>query len=364
MINSNIWWVVSFYFYTVACSSSSDPVSDPGPDPNPPPGSTDCEVLASDLSFPFEGVDGKGVGFALGRILVDNTSIYWYDYDSSQGNTGGGIKSMPKSGGTEKVLASGLGGINGFDIDDTHLYWIEFDIDTGDGFVKKVDKESGEVTVLAQGFPQQPDGTDSPYNIFSPASMALDTDLVCFGEEVGGSALRCVSKNGGAVEDFGRGKGFIPQSMALDNSYFYILDTQSNGLVLRLSRTDAGLDTLTSGFSTTQGLSSLLLDNETLYWVEIKDAGQVFALPATGGAFSVVGENLTNPRVVLTDVSSIYYVAGNGVFKASKNGGTPERAVTCSNIPTSFYIAMDESSLYIVDASTEPNSGKILKSPK
>lgn len=366
MKTSNLHYLLFLCLLVTACKSPTDPATDGNPDPNPDPtpNANECTVVASDISIPFEGVGGKGVGFALGRVLADNARVYWFEYDETGGNSGGAIKSAPSGGGSVSTIADGLSGLNGLEMDESHLYWVEFDIDSGDGIIKKVSKSGGSPTILADGFPETPGGTTSPYDIFSPLSLTLDADSLCFGEPVGGSAVRCVSKSGGAVKDFGRGGNFDPLSLTQDADYFYILDGSSNGQILRLAKSDQVIDTLATGFATSGGLGSLLLDEGTLYWVETKDNGDVFKLPAGGGTLSTVDNGLTNPRVVIGDATSIYYVAGNGVFMMDKSSESTGSAASCSNASSTYYIGQDADNLFIMNATQDPNSGMILKSAK
>ncbi len=348
---------IAFLGVLLACSTTDSGNNNQDNDSSPPPTEINCDEIATNLSFPFD----QAVGFALSHIVEDESSLYWYDADQDTGE--GWLKSVSKEGGKVTILAGPLKNVNGFEIDETHLYWIDHGTDDKNGAVKKVSKDSSETTVLAEGFPLQPDGSQSPYDIFFPVSMVLDNDRLCFGEQVGGSAVRCVSKQGGSVEDIGRGEGFIPQSVTLDDQYFYILDTQSDGMILRLKKDGSSLDTLANGFASTQGLFSLVLDEGILYWVEITEPGQVFSMPAEGGGVSIIDDDLTNPRAVITHATDIYYVAGEGVFKVPKSGGTPDKAVPCSNINSSANITLDNTHIYVVDSGNMGSGdGKILKS--
>lgn len=337
----------------------SNPSDLMGGDDNDDKGVESCPVLVTDLTFPF---GSQGESFALGRILTSGNSVYWYDYDPGEGDTGGAIKTVSVNGGDVTLLVGELGGVNGFEMDDTHLYWIEYDIGGGTGYVKKVELSTGEITVLAEGTPEQEGGGTSSYDIFFPSGMTLNGDDVCWGEEVGGGAVRCVPKSGGAVRDFARGELFKPMSLVSDESYFYVLDANADGQILRISQTEGALDILTAGFASTQGLASLILDEGVLYWVELIENGPVFSLPAEGGSLSTLDEGLAYPRVIVAGDTDIYYSAANGIYRKSKSGGARMTAATCSNLTSGMLFALDSGSIYITDTgNSQTGQGKIVK---
>lgn len=75
-------------------------------------GQSNCTILATQLTFQDPIPDSAGC--ALSKILADDGTIYWFDYDASQGAVGGALKSVPKIGGSVTVLVSGLRSVNEF----------------------------------------------------------------------------------------------------------------------------------------------------------------------------------------------------------------------------------------------------------
>src|SRR5205085_7229643 len=94
-----------------------------------------CTVLASGMKFQ-QSLGGASTGFAVTKLTLDSSAVYWFEYDTSLGIAGGSLRRVPKSGGTVAVLASGLGGVNDFAVDSSSIYWTEFDIPTGNGAIK------------------------------------------------------------------------------------------------------------------------------------------------------------------------------------------------------------------------------------
>lgn len=354
-----IWPFTGLVMFTLTISCGNNGASTGmAPNNSNQNSNNDCEVLVSGLSFIF---GQSSQPYALGRIVSDGNNIFWYGNQ----NTSWAIEKAPVTGGQAIVLAGQLGGVNDFLHDSTSLFWSEHDIQSGEGKIMKVNETDGTQTILAQGKPEEPNGSVSPYDVFFPEGLTLETDSVCWGEEAGDAAIRCVSRDGGKVFDHGRGDKFKPMSLANDANYFYILDAHNNGQVLRLSKVSNKLDTLAHGFATTQALFSLMLDSGKLYWVETKDNGSVFMMSASGGAITVVDQNLSNPRVVVTDADNIYYAAGDGVFKISKSGGASQKLDICSNILSSVYVAVGNQDAYVVDSqNNQAGMGQIVKVAK
>ena len=87
----------------------------------------------------------------------------------------------------------------------------------------------GTVDILAAGVP-----AGSDFDVFAPQGLALDTEFVYWGEEVGGAAIRRVPKAGGTVVDIGRGQNFKPTSIVVDASFIYIAEANLAGRILRI----------------------------------------------------------------------------------------------------------------------------------
>lgn len=309
------------------------------------PTATCGTILAANISF--QNPDPDSAGFALLDIILDGDTVYWFEYDATQGQTGGSLKSVLKSGGAVTILASSLGGVNAIATDGTDLYWTEFDIGSGAGSVKKVPKGGGAVTVLASGFPEAEGGGTSAYDVLFPKGIALDASYVYWGEQVAGSAIRRVLKTGGPVLDLGRGQSFGPNSIVMDASFIYGVD-DSTGEASRLPIADGTVEVLASGLANP---FSAVLDADSLYWVEFTSlSGKVAKIPKAGGSVTTLVGSLDNPKnVVLDDTFAYFTTAPDGLQKVLKSGGTPTNGGNCSpdgSVGPAFKVVVDTSEIY------------------
>lgn len=329
---------------------------------------THLTFLASELTFNDGTTGGQSTGSAVGKVVTDSDTVFWFDYTQADGLNGGSIKSVSKTGGAVTTLASGLGGVNDLVSDGTTVYWTEFDIGSGAGSIKSVAKTGGAVQVLASGFPPTPSGPPSPYDVFFPGSIAVDTNFVYWGEASGGGAVREVGKAGGAVTDIGRGLGFA--SALNDGAFFYeVTSTQ----VRRMPFSGSSVDLL-ANYATSNPLFALL-DATTLYWTDLTAPdGKINSIPKAGGAVTTLVSNLTDPHSVAVDDGFVYYFTSPGqpsnfptVSRLPKAGGPAQifYSFVSTNgnpsLPPPEYLAVDSSFVYcsLFDPSTSGQAAVI-----
>jgi hypothetical protein len=329
---------VCITFLLIACGGGG------GSSPSTPSTPTaNCgTILAANISN--QNPDPATAGFALLDIIIDEDTVYWFEYDATQGQTGGSLKSFPKSGGAVTILASSLGGVNAIATDGTDLYWTEFDIGSGDGSVNKVPKGGGAVTILASGFPLAEGGGTSLFDVYFPKGIALDASYVYWGEQVGLGAIRRVPKMGGPVLDLGRGQGFGPNSIVMDAGFIYGVDGSKAS---RLPIAGGTVQVLASGLVNP---FSAVLDAGSLYWVELTSpSGKVAKIPKAGGTVTTLVSNLDNPKnVALDDTFAYFTTSPDGLQKVLKSGGTPANGGNCSpdGSGPAFKVVVDTLEIY------------------
>jgi hypothetical protein len=309
--------------------------------------------LASKLTFNDGTTGGQSTGFAVGKVVTDADTVFWFDYRQAGGLHGGSIRSVLKTGGAVKTLASGLGGVNDLVSDGTTVFWTEFNIMSGDGSIKSVAKIGGPVQVLASGSPPTPNGPPSPYDVFFPGSIAVDTNFVYWGEDAGGGAVRRVGKAGGAVTDIGRGLGFA--SALTDGAFFYEVTSQQ---VRRMPITGSHVDVL-ANYASNNPMAAIL-DATKLYWAELTGpGGKIDSIPKAGGKVTTLVSNLFDPHSVAVDDGFAYYFTSPGppsnspgVSRVPKAGGPAEvfySFVSTDGTPAFAppeYLAVDSSFVY------------------
>jgi hypothetical protein len=155
-------------------------------------------------------------------VAVDSTNVYW----SAIGVNGGAtyIHSRPVGGGTDVSLLSGQSTTDSplqFALDDSSLYWIDDGAGTTSSRrIRKVPKNGGSVTALANGF-------NRPYGI------AADTATVYW---TGGPncTIAKVSKQGSSIDTVATG-ACGARGIAVDDSYVYWADSTA-GVVRRMTK--------------------------------------------------------------------------------------------------------------------------------
>ncbi|HKV77841.1 MAG TPA: hypothetical protein VJP02_06865 [Candidatus Sulfotelmatobacter sp.] len=334
--------------------------------------SSTCDILVS--SMHLQQQNDQHLGYARKPVL-DSTNVYWFEFDSSQGNTGGSIKTVQKAGGTVSTLASSLGGVNDLVSDGTNVYWTEFDLSTLAGSVKAVPKVGGTVVVLASGTPQ---GSIFPV---APLGITFDSNRVYWGEEANGGAIRSVPKAGGQVVDVVRGQGPVGW-FALDSTstYFYYDDgnTQGPGTFSRVPFGGGASQVLAQVSSVDPG--GLDLDNSFVYWIS-PHTTSVFEIPVAGGIpTNLVNQSTFGGGSLAIDNSNVYFMASasngsSGVSKIAKTGGTPTAYGNCiiePHHPTMNMaedVAVDDTNVYVIGqpwpgAGSDLSVGMLAKFPK
>jgi hypothetical protein len=332
--------------------------SNSGPQQLPPP--APCSVLATNLQV-HQGINlpgclpggGCSTGAAMRDLLLDNSNVYWFEFDTAKGATGGSINSIAKAGGSVTTVVSGLQAVNDFVVDDSNVYWTEVDIASGSGAIKTVPKTGGAVTVLAVGTPPGFNG-----DVFTPDGIAVDSTFV-YWQDIN-PPLRRVPKMGGLAVELPSLGG---HRMVIDAGFTYVYGV-SGPRVARYPLSGGSVQVL-ANWSGIYADGDIWVDDKYVYGENLADApnGSVFEVPIGGGSPIFVVQNLKFPHSIAIDSSYIYYVgqAANpgpgGVYKVPKAGGSPTAYPNC--VPAVNYqpplggvglVAVDSTNVYVIGA--------------
>lgn len=349
----------------------------------PPPQLAACTSLASNLKLegsanpPGCASGACSSGFAFQLLVLDNSNVYWFEYDATNGAaTGGSIRTVPKAGGSVTTVVSGLRGVNNFVIDDSNVYWTEYDIVQGNGSIKTVPKLGGPVTVLATGTP--PNLTT---DVFFPTGIAVDSTFVYWTDFDG--PIRRIPKSGGIAIDLSTAGGGLRTAIDAGSTYLYANGGSNPGqgaTIARYPLSGGAAQILATGVGS-NSVGGIALDDQYLYGVAVDAApkGSVFEVPIGGGAPIYVAPNQNDPQNVAIDANFIYYISQNRVNKIPKAGGTPTAYSNCSvpNMGTSTNpllslvneVAVDNTDVYVMGVPFGQNSdgrspGELAKFPK
>ena len=206
-------------------------------------------------------------------LALDSTHVYFGD--------NGGIKRVPKGGGTVDTLAAGYDNAL-LAVDDTHVYWTERS-PGGGGFIRRVSKHlaGGVVDTIASG-----GALDDPW------AIAVDDSQV-YWTELGSGKARRMPKGGGAISDFVPADPiYMGGDIAVDGTNVYWLDTTGSATG-RLRRAPKGGGTVQDLALGLFGPTGLNLTASHVYW---GDYGGVWRLLIGAGEVRV-DLSLTNMEI-------------------------------------------------------------------
>ncbi len=239
---------------------------------------------------------------AFGQVLVDATSIYWFDQ--------GAVRKADKTDGHDAtVLANPYGDFfSGMAIDATSLYWcgVSGDVAGRGDVVMKVDKMGGSPITLAteqQSWTASPavDATNVYYATGRPPSMT--------GALAGPGAVVSVPVAGGTPRTLVSGPEVYVGSVAVEGSYvYYVAEPYLLGPGT-LMRVPVGGGTATTLASESAPIDALAVDSTNVYWGGTKIG--LKSMPLAGGPTTEPAPCQFPTGIAVND-ASLYWVNSHG----------------------------------------------------
>jgi hypothetical protein len=259
-------------------------------------------------------------------LALDDTRVYWLDYDyaACSGDAGscirtnGKVMSVAKTGGVTTTLASGQVEPIGIAVDDGRVFW------TNSGF---------------PGYPSY-DGT-----------------------------VLSVAKTGGSVVTLASGQGWA-SGIAVDATDVYWTASPYDcpdgggcsvvGNVMRMSKAGGGPTTLAAG-NWFLADSSLVLDATDVYWSQAFVVGAVMRVPKGGGKVSTLKSPFLDGLLgaIAVDATRVFFAedecadAGACMFHSGAIWSVPTSGKHAKKIATglnTLALAADEANVYWADA--------------
>jgi hypothetical protein len=245
------------------------------------------------------------VGAEIGPFALDATTIYFI---TANADATGSIYSVPKSGGTAKLLATDLLAPVDIRVDDSAVYWVAlgtigFDTIASDGSIERIGKDGNGRHLLAD-------------KLNTPLAMAIDDTDVYFGEtglaEGNASAgLRRVNKSGGAVTNLTDDDPVLAIATTATDVFYSDIPN-----LLRLPKA-GGTPSL---LFTDLVAESIYIVDQTVYSAAV-DALQntsIVAVPIGGGAMRIVRSVNLDMQALAFDDCAVYYVADSRLERAPR----------------------------------------------
>lgn len=249
-------------------------------------------------------------------LALDATHVYWTDAATHE------VGKTPLTGGTPQVLAVGnWTNSYGIAVGAENVYWTAMD-----GGVRAVPKNGGTPTLLAQGqgFPDDVvldakgiyyGGVDAimtiPYG--GPPAVVAVTDpwadpltldannLYWISPAVSPFILRTAPKTGGAVTDLATADGYVVDIAANATDVYW---TTQSGSLQMVSKQGSSAVTLASHVEY-EAAWKVVLDDTHVYWSHF--AGVILRMPLGGGPEEVVVANQPGMQDVAVDANCVYW---------------------------------------------------------
>jgi len=328
-------------------------------------GSSNPEVLISGTDFSFSGqlaeygdslyvsIARENVGLALARIpkaggsandlvpnasgsglLTDGQNFYWRE---SVGFTSrSSLFTAPITGGVATPLVEDINLLGGFDISNTHVYWVERTSGTNqfDGKIRRIAKTGGVIQDIKTDaiWPTYIQVNDSDEVIYANGSV----------DELRDQSIHRLTLSGVTTL---LARGVEPSTnIAVDDNYIYAATGMS---VIKVSR--LGFNNANIVSPTMNKVVRILVDDINVYWTEKDPFGSVYVSPLAGTLTPTrLGSgNGPTPQIQQTR-DYIYGITLPDLFyRIPKTGGALEVIADDLAFPVEFVI--DEQYGYIVE---------------
>jgi len=237
------------------------------------------------------------IGLDVPQIAVDETSVYFITMDDA---ATGSIYSVPKNGGTPKLLATKLAAPIDLALDATSVYWANLGTIIGDdiaadGSIERILKNGSGRQVLAD-------------KLSTPSSISIDDTDVYF-SEVGlgignpSAGVRRVSKSGGAVTSLV--DGFPVFTVASNDADVIYSGFRTSAGLFRVPKLGGRPQLLAEGVL---GLTIVVRDGVVYSFVVDENFNAlIVSVPALGGALQFLRSADFESRSIAVDDCAVYY---------------------------------------------------------
>jgi len=236
----------------------------------------------------------RAVSLDISGCSVDASGpVYWVTNNYQSGSVKEGLFAADCPT-TIITLASGEHDPRSLAVDDTHVYWTNWN----DGTVKSVPIGGGAVTTLASGQS-------------TPWSVAVDSTHVYWRNAF--NSVNAVPVGGGSVTTVVTEQDGV-NSFAVDGTNVY---WTTGGSVKEVPVGGGAVTTLATGQNYP---FSVAVDGTHVYWANFFGT-KVNAVPVGGGAVTTLASGQDRPESVAVDGTHVYWITGHDAVKAVPIGG-------------------------------------------
>jgi hypothetical protein len=281
-------------------------------------------------------------------VAVDDTNVYWTDFDGTTNASGsvsflysnGSVEGCPKEGGDggfSYVTTATLSGAQGLAVDGTNVYWAESNAGA-----------LGRVSSVLSSSGQAPEYIAT--NLGSPTEVALDTDSAFFNDV---SDVYWMLKSDTAVNG---------------------PDKTPTGTITTIY--EDGADDF---YDEPTGITT---DGTNVYWTVFASTGGLIEYSPVGATDSSqttqLATNEVNPLMIAVDADNVYWTAagdfddngnstGQGYVAMCPKAGCPSAGpthLTPANLHSPFAITVDSTAIYFTVTGNTSIEGSVMKIAK
>jgi hypothetical protein len=253
------------------------------------------------LSVPLEGGPTAALtsGWMALGIAIDEANVYWTD----SANPDGKVVRIAKGGGAPTTLATGQPWAHGVAVDATHVYWTNA-VSMAGGSVHATPLGGGAVTALAANEDQ-------------PHSMVVASGSVFWATLVGVNRVPITGGSATVVAE-----GAFPGGLTADGTHVYWANSgYPGGKIMKAPLAGgAAVELVPTSHDSVVGVA---VDETSVYWTTI-ESGTVMKVGLDGGATTELVSGQVEPRAIVADATSLYWVNSGGAVGASLMRLTPK----------------------------------------
>ena len=253
---------------------------------------------------------GATAGQEIGAIAADATTVYYITADN---DSTGSIYSVPRGGGTQKLLAMNLPAPVDIRVDSTSIYWLNLgtimgDSVAADGSVERMLKDgSGRQKLIG--------------NLSSPSLMEIDDTDVYYGETGSGlgstaMGLRRVSKSGGTATKLVDNIPVFALALSDSDVFYSSASSLTDGAVSRVAKSGGSPQVLSSGL-----LALTVAVRESRVYVAAIDQNcstMVASVKTDGTDFHVITTVDLDSGAIALDDCALYYAANSSLLRTAR----------------------------------------------
>jgi hypothetical protein len=303
-------------------------------------------------------------------LVLDESYFYWVEQDSDSRGMHR-ILRVPKAGGTPIVLSEFdyTHAVSSITIDERCLYSTTSHIIEASSKIWAQSKAGGPIFLLAN----LPDTRIGPL-LVDESNLYWSSRPGYFQEKLPVTLMK-MAKTGGEPTTLATLDGDSDLSLIADDDNLYWRDTTAGKIetwtIKKIAKKGGTPVTLASAQT-----FSMAIDEESVYWADVRDGGSVMRVSKDGGPTTMLAKDQGGAPYLVVDSANLYWWSSTilntsegwprlyQLVKASKNGENPSIIASKTQPKDSFSLFSDNDGFYWVSIGNPKNQSKMTKFSK